>query len=65
MKYWFIIKEPLSEEVARDLWDKIAPYRANLTVLYDRAYIYGEADDMDVQMVAVTLANTGLQVERG
>lgn len=65
MKYWFIIKQPLSEEVARSLWDRIAPYRANLTVLFDRAYVYGDADDLIVQMVAVELVNSGLNVERG
>ena len=65
MKYWFIIKQPLSEEVARELWDKIAPYGANLTLLLDRAYIYGDTTDSAAQMVAVKLAESGLPVERG
>lgn len=65
MKYWFIIKKALPEEVARALWDKLAPYKANFTVLFDRAYVHGDADDHTVQMVAVILAGTGLPVERG
>ena len=66
MKYWFIIKQPLSEEVAQGLWDKIVPYHANLTVLFDRAYIYGDADEpYTVECIANILVESGLPVERG
>ena len=66
MKYWFIIKGALPEEVARVLWDKIVTYRANLTVLFDRAYVYGDSDEpYMVEQIAKAVKETGYPVERG
>ena len=65
MKYWFKIKRSLPESEARKLWDKLAPFGANLTVLFDRVYIYGDAEEYIIQRISVVLVNTGYPVERG
>lgn len=66
MKYWFIIRGSLPEEVARALWDKLVPYRANLTVLFDKTYVYGDADEpYMVEAIAKELAKLDYVVERG
>lgn len=66
MKYWFIIKGSLPEEVARHLWDEIACYNANLTVLFDRAYVYGDADTPKMaENIAKIVVAAGYPVERG
>lgn len=66
MKYWFIIKGSLPEEVARKLWDRICCYKANLTVLFDRTYVYGDADTpWEVEQIVNAVVDTGYPVERG
>lgn len=66
MKYWFIIYGSLPEGVARALWNKLVPYRANLTVFFDKAYVYGDADDpYTVEAIAKELSKLDYVVERG
>lgn len=65
VKYWFTINDPVSEEEGRKLWDKLAPLGANLTILLDKAYVYGDAEQYIIQRIAVMLVNTGHTVERG
>ena len=65
VKYWFIIKGSVPEEVGRKLWDKLAPLGANLTLLFDKAYVYGDAEQYIIQRIAVILVDTGYPVERG
>lgn len=66
MKYWFIIKGSLPTEEARQLWNKLAQFRANFTVLFDRAYVYGDTEEPQVvQYITRILMDTGYPVERG
>ena len=65
MKYWFTIHGSLPEDVSRTLWDKIAPYNANLTVLWDKTYIYGDTEPEVVYKILVEAVGTGYRVERG
>lgn len=66
MKYWFTIREEVSEEDARALWDKISKYNANLTLLPDRLDVYGDATSPVVlQNISEALVGTGYPVERG
>lgn len=65
MRYWFTIKSALSEKEARKVWDLVAPFNANLTVLFDRVLIYGDGDDSVVSAIASRLVGTGLPVVRG
>lgn len=66
MRYWFTIKDTIPEEVARKLWDNISMYNANLTVLPDRVYIYGDTEEPSVlEKIARAIASTGYPAERG
>lgn len=67
MKYWITIQGSLPEEVAKELWNKISWTNANLTVLFDRAYIYGTNGSDDLVSYLMTEANrvTNCLVERG
>lgn len=66
MKYWYIIHGQLTEEEGRQLWDKLSVYRASLTILFDKTYVYGEDDDQyAASQVAKVLANLGYEIERG
>lgn len=65
MKYWFTIHGSLPEDVSRKLWDKIAPFNANLTVLWDKTYIYGDTDQDTVYQILVEAVGMGYRVERG
>lgn len=66
MRYWFTIKGPVPEEVARVLWDNISRYNANLTLLPDRLYVYGDTDKPSVlEKIAKAIVATGYPVERG
>ena len=65
MRYWFTIREQLPDEEGRKLWDKISPYRANLTILFDRTDIYGDTDSPKViEIIAKAVVDTGYPVER-
>lgn len=66
MKYWFTIMEAVPEEVARELWDNISVYRANLTLLPHRLDVYGDTDEPStLEAIAQALVATGYPVERG
>lgn len=65
MRYWFTIRDELPDKVGRELWDKISPYNANLTILFDRTDIYGDADSPKViEIIAKAVVDTGYPVER-
>jgi len=65
MKYWFTIKEALPEDVALKIWNRISNYRVNMTVLFDRAYIYGDATEATAVFIENALLDTGYSIERG
>lgn len=66
LKYWFTIMEAVPEEVARELWDRISIYRANLTLLPHRLDVYGDTDEpRTLEAIAQALVATGYPVERG
>lgn len=66
MKYWFIIYGSLSEREGRKLWDKVRPYKANLTILFDETYVYGDADEpYMVEEISREILKLGYKVERG
>jgi hypothetical protein len=66
MRYWFTIKDAVPEDVARVLWDNISRYNANLTLLPDRLYVYGETDEPSVlEKIAKAIVATGYPAERG
>lgn len=66
MRYWFTIKDSVPEEVARVLWDNISRYNANLTLLPDRLYVYGETDEPSaLEKIAKAIVATGYPAERG
>lgn len=66
MKYWFIIYGSLPEEVGRKLWDRVSPYKANLTILFDKSYVYGDADEpYMVEAISREVLKLGYKVERG
>lgn len=65
MRYWFTINEQLPDEEGRKLWDKISPYRANLTILFNRTDVYGDANSPQIiEIIAKALVETGYPVER-
>ncbi len=65
MRYWFTIRDEIPDKVGRELWDKISPYNANLTILFDRTDIYGDADNPKViEIIAKAVVDTGYPVER-
>lgn len=64
MRYWFVMFGTMSREVELDLWRQIEPYNSNMTVLFDRTFVYGSGDDSVVRIVGDLLAGTGLPVER-
>ena len=65
MRYWFTIRSEIPDKVGRELWDKISPYGANLTILFDRTDIYGDADSPKViEIIAKAVVDTGYPVER-
>lgn len=66
MKYWFTILEAVPEEVARELWDRISRYNANLTLLPNRLDVYGDTNEpRTLEAIAQALVVTGYPVERG
>lgn len=65
MKYWFSIESSMSEKDARAVWSRIAPYKANMTVLFDAVKVYGNADESKIESIGRELAATGLSVIRG
>lgn len=66
MKYWFTIKQEIPQEDARLLWDKISIFGANLTILDDRAEIYGNSEDpYIISQVAKAIVDAGYKAERG
>lgn len=66
MKYWFIIYGSLPEEVGRKLWDIVSPYKASLTILFDKTYVYGDADEpYIVEAIFREILKLGYKVERG
>lgn len=65
MKYWFTILEAVPEEVARELWDKISRYNANLTLLPNRLDVYGDTNEpRTLEAIAKVVVDTGYPVER-
>lgn len=65
MRYWFTINSALSENEARKVWALVSPFKANLTVLFDRAHVYGNGDDSVVSAISSRLSETGFPVGRG
>lgn len=66
MKYWFTILEAVPEEVARELWDRISRYNANLTLLPNRLDVYGDTNEpRTLEAIAKAVVDTGYPVERG
>ena len=67
MNYLITIYGSLPEQVGDRLWRKCERVKANLTVLDQKAYIYGDADDKTINMLAVEAGKTGymVEVERG
>ena len=65
MKYWFTIKEALPEETAQNIWKNIVSYKTNMTVLFDKAYVYGDADKATISLIDRYLSKTGFAIERG
>lgn len=65
MKYWFTIKGSVPEETAQKLWNKIKQYKSNVTVLFDKAYVYGVANSETIKLIEKELNNTGLVFEGG
>lgn len=64
MRYWLTINDSVPEEQARAIWDDIKRFEPNMTVLYDKIYVYGDARPENVSKIAETIENAGLKVER-
>lgn len=67
MNFFITIYGSLDKDVADKLWTECEPARVNLTVLDQKAYIYGDSDDKTVNILAAAAAKTGfmVEVERG
>lgn len=66
MRYWFTIRATLTDEQGRALWDEVSRYNANVTLLPDRVYIYGNSDDPEIpEAIAKIIVDAGYPAERG
>ena len=61
MRYWITLDD-LDESAARELYEKIEPANANVTVLLERVDIYGDAPETDVQKIIYLCAKTGAKM---
>lgn len=51
MRYWFTIRGFVPEESAQKLWSRIKQYKANITVLSDKVYVYGSANPDIIKLI--------------
>ena len=63
MKYWFTVKGSVSEESAQKLWGRIKQYKANVTVLFDKMYVYGTASAETIKLIENEISHTGFAFE--
>lgn len=43
--FWITIFGAPKEEIGKQLWQEIEPFKVNFTILDKSSYIYGEAED--------------------
>lgn len=64
MKYFIItIYGTPTDEVAKKLWDDIAHFNVNLMILDNRSFIFGEAFDNVIDIIAAKAEHLGLEIE--
>lgn len=60
--FWFTIRGKLDKDVADQLWRDIKEYNVNLTVLDEKAYIYGKKDKKTIAELLEIALRTELRV---
>ena len=63
MKYWFTVRGSIPEESAQKLWSRIKQYKANVTVLFDKMYVYGTASSETIKLIENEISHTGFVFE--
>lgn len=61
--FWFTIKGTMDKDVSDKLWKNLKGYNVNLTVLEERAYIYGQKSDEVIAEILELVLGFDLRVD--